>query len=359
MAVVATLADELNTYLPDVGNELEDTIRHPSDFIDWMMASGTKRPFNGDLREEVFDTKKSVLTQGIYAGNERLGFRNPQRTQQISWRGHRTVSTLALFNRDIAIAKGGGKNKILDLYADLPQKGALDPVLNLERFILTGQVLDADVVTAADYAGWMTLYGPNTGGKVSGLANGMLQMVAPASQNTNTLNLAKSLALGWYNQYANIASMASEGKRVLSKIISDCIYNDPSRTDPEVLWVDRDSFVEYGELRKNKLIIVDNTRKDDQASNEDWHPIDGCKTKMRYTRQMDAAVDFNGTAGQYGLGYLLHGEDIEISVLEDLKVGKWEPLVGTDMTVMTMPWHMRLALLRHRRNGIVTGFLNA
>lgn len=359
MAVIATQADELNVFLPDIGKELEDTIRKPSEFINWVMDNAKKHPFNGDLREETFDTKKAVLVQGIFEGNERLGFRNPQRTKQISWRGHRSVATLALFNRDIDIAKGGGKQKVLDLYADLPNKGVLDPVLNLERYLLTGKVLDADVTTATDYSGWMCLYGGFTGGKVSGMDNGMLQLAAPSAQTAVTLNLAKSEALGWYNQYANIASMASEGKRVISKIISDCIYNDPSKSEPDVLWVDRDSFVEYGELRKGKLIIIDNTRKDDMASNEDFHPIDGCKTKMRYTRGMAPATDFSGTAGQYGLGYLLHGEDIELSELVPLKVGQWAPLPGTDMTVMQMPWHMRMALLKHRRNGVITGFLNA
>lgn len=360
MAVIATAADELNAILPDVSEELEDTIRHASDFIDWLLGGATKHNFDGDLRQKALDTAKAVKVKGIYEGNESLPFRVKERTQMLEWRGHRAVATLAVFNRDLAVgSKNARKQKVLDLYADLPKLGALNPVQNLERYILCGDVLDTDIATATEYQGWMCLYGGFTSGKVMGMENGMLQLAAPAAQNAKTLNLAKSQALGHYNQYGNITSMSADGERTISKLLSDCVYNDPSRTDPEVIWVDRDSYVEYGETRKNRLIIVDNSRKDDQAANEDFHPINGYKTKMRITRAINPAVDFAGTAAAKGIGYVLHAEDFEYSEVEPLRPTQWVPLNGTDMTIMQMPWHFRMALLRHRRNGVLTGFHNA
>jgi hypothetical protein len=359
VAADPTVADQLNAYLPDIGDKLTDTIRFPSPFMNWVRKAAKKREFDGDLREELLDTQRSVLLHAIREGNERLGFRSPQRTKKIAWRGHRTVATLAVFNRDLAIAQGSTKNKVLDLYDDLPAKGALDPYLNLEKYMLTGNVLNADVGPAEMYGGWMCLWGGFTSGYISGLENGMLEAVAPAAQTQTTLGLAKSQTLGHYNQYTDIASLSAEGKRLVSKIISDCVYNDPEQKEPEALWVDRDSYVLYGELRTNKLMVVDSSKKDTGEYDEDFQPINGHKTKMYYTRAMLPSVDFAGTPAEKGMGYLLHGEDIELSILQDLKVTQWKPLDGTDMTIMQMPWHMRLALLRHRRNGVITGFHNA
>jgi len=331
----------LNAQLPLLSNKLEDGIRKRSDFINWL---NTKvRPPEDGPAERVWRNLEVAYTMtgtGIVDGTEDKQYRvMPNATLQKKLGGDtgrssaRIAWTYTLTNIDLGLVKD--KNTALDLYKMLPKKGIMDPMRELEKWMLTGKVLGI-VATADMMRQYMSLSPTMTSGMFSGLENGFLDAADPSAQTKSVLGLAKNAAYKHVNQYGVVNSAAAEYQDVLIRqhLLAGYEIGDPARA-PTEFWTDRITFANYGKSRQGRIVV--STVTDDTKLGVEELPIDGVAGgKVRPTWAVNPAVDFASTPLARGWTLGLDTSTFEHLEREKISLGTWEKVPGKDMVAMEM-----------------------
>jgi len=221
--------------MPTIENMFFDRHR----FLKAMLESGVdKRPSGGEFA--AFDIEvdgpgnisKQVTGSEAYA----YGRRNIIRQGRVFIPTH--IYAFAVEGKLLRHGQGTtGIENLLKLY---PEASILDFKQRCTAQILMGNG------AAASADGWTTLNGDTTYNPDGTALNGLLDFATPATQADVVENITKSnTTTFWYNQYVNVPSFATNGKRLMRDAYNQATMRSLYEKPPRLGFCDSTSFNNY------------------------------------------------------------------------------------------------------------------
>ena len=223
-----------------------------------------KRSYKGAYLKEGFQYRPTGSVQAIYRGDEapRPFRRTVSKSLEIET-AMIQLETSPVAQREIDMFANTEANQLMVNWIEKHVE-MLDREYSraLEEFLFTGQTT-SDLISASEFAGFQCFNGEYVSStSVRGVAGGALESLAPASQINTVHGLAKSVTLGWYNQYADSTGfIGGDSQTKLREVLLKCRRRSTNNTIPTVAFMDGDSFVKFMERNDSKYIIATDTTK--------------------------------------------------------------------------------------------------
>lgn len=191
-----------------------------------------------------------------------------------------------------ALRHANGETGIANLLELYPEKANLDFRQKAVAQMLTGNG------AASNIDGLATLNGDATYSPDGSSLNGLLDFAPKASQTDTVQSLAKEAAAGgttgWYNQFEEVTSFATNGKRSMRSVYNGCLVRSAGYGHPTLGLTDSISFNNYYES------LDDQVRYATKTSGEEGKDIDEGLMFHKLELFEDPSIDDNS-------GSFLHG----------------------------------------------------
>lgn len=200
-----------------------------------------------------------------------------------------------------ALRHANGETGIANLLELYPEKANLDFRQKAVAQMLTGNG------AASNIDGLATLNGDATYSPDGSSLNGLLDFAPKASQTDTVQSLAKEAAAGgttgWYNQFEEVTSFATNGKRSMRSVYNGCLVRSAGYGHPTLGLTDSISFNNYYES------LDDQVRYATKTSGEEGKDIDEGLMFHKLELFEDPSIDDNSgsfTHGANGTMYFLN-----------------------------------------------------
>lgn len=200
-----------------------------------------------------------------------------------------------------ALRHANGETGIANLLELYPEKANLDFRQKAVAQMLTGNG------AASNIDGLATLNGDTTYSPDGTSLNGLLDFLPKASQTDTVQSLAKEAAAGgttgWYNQFEEVTSFATNGKRSMRSVYNGCLVRSAGYGHPTLGLTDSISFNNYYES------LDDQVRYATKTSGEEGKDIDEGLMFHKLELFEDPSIDDNSgsfTHGANGTMYFLN-----------------------------------------------------
>ncbi len=297
----------LNTTLADLKGPIEHAFAQKTPLFDLLQKRSRISSEKGTLIERVIMGGSTTQGKGIFGGGETLAMGYTEQTKKIQLQTHRVVIPINITKLNMMQNDGKlGAIKLVDIATEAVTK--LLPV-DFDRFFFSG-VSHGFVLATAEMQGWNTLNGQKTfaTGKV-GVTQGLIEFVAPTSQNDTTQNLLKSSSYNYVNQFGEISSFALDGIDTYNTVYREVAQFNPTdmNAGPDVIFADFDSFAKYEKDQRSQVRIVHTQDNRDKSGNLMELTLGG----SRFIAAKNLILtDFTGAAAS-GIAYMLSLPGIE------------------------------------------------
>lgn len=301
--------DALNVATIHLLPKLEDLFFDDHIFLRKIIEGGVdKRRSGGEYA--AFD----VVTDGpgsiakLITGSEAYGYGRRNITKQ--GRVYIPTHIYAYAVEGEALRHAHGETGIANLLELYPEKANLD-----FRQKCVGQVMTGNGA-ADNIDGLATLNGDTTYNPDGTALNGLFDFAAKASQTDTVESLAKEGAAGgvtgWYNQYGEITSFATNGKRIMRDVYNACRVRSAGYGPATLGFTDSTSFNNYYES------LDDQVRYATKTKGEEGSDIDEGLMFHKLELFEDPSMDDNTTLfghGANGTMYFLNPKTFGILTL--------------------------------------------
>ena len=207
----------------------------------------------------------------------------------------RMVYSFMVPGKDMAEATGpAGVEHLLKQY---PEAGLMDFHQRVATQIMNGNGSGVGGFTTFNGA---TTYDPTGDGTGR---DGAFEFAAPAAQTGTAFGLSKATTTGWYNQYADISSMASDGIRKMRETYFKANRRGKLLGPVDIILADETTYSNYIDLLEDRIVVEDSVKG--AAGAEDVEQgIRFLKATMYIEDFLDvSASQYSGTAAADGVMY--------------------------------------------------------
>jgi hypothetical protein len=287
---------------------------------------------------------------GVFVGDELLNMTRRQQTKRFQVEPHRIVAAINIPKKELLF--NSGKLAVIRLIEEYPQTTLEGAKADLNKFLLTGSSRGL-VFQTADLAGFLSLNGNFASGSGTGVTNGLLDFVAPASQTDVVQNVAKSSSYFHFNQYNNITAWATDGLPTLRKTYRQCAhYAGGMGKGPDLVVMDDDTYTNFEDSR---LSLVRVTLVEDKTEKSNTLGLDLGVAKVYSSIDLNRADMISGAALN-GTTYILNTDFLEMPLMEAPSITPFTERVG-DQDVVTAIFSMQgnLICTKTPAQGCVSG----
>jgi hypothetical protein len=241
---VPVTPDALNLATVHLLPKLTDLFFDGHPFLAKMIENGIdKRPTGGEYAAFTVVVDGPGNFKKLITGSEAYSYGRRSITKQGRVYVPTHIYSFAVEGQ--ALRHASGETGIANLLKLYPEKAVLD-----SKQKSVGQVLTANGA-AFDIDGLATLNGTATYNPDGTALSGILDFADKASQTDTVFNLPKEAAaggtVGWYNQYADVPSFATSGKRSMRSVYGACEVRSGDEGPPTLGMTDATSFNNYYE----------------------------------------------------------------------------------------------------------------
>jgi hypothetical protein len=226
------------------------------------------------------------------------------------------------------------------------------------------QIVQGD---GSNVGGFMTFNGDLTYNPQGTARQGVFEYAAPAAQSDTVFGIAKSSATGWYNQYEDITSFATNGRAFMRKCYYACSRQQKTLGPVDLILGDEGSYLNYvDDLDTQVQIVTDKTTAGDRAPNNIRQGIKFLDADFFLEDSLDTldATNFSTAAARDGVMYFLNtstwhaytlGSDANKESKGDFSVRGPFRIPEQDLFRYEIVLNMGMHTNQLRANGVVTG----
>ena len=329
--------DELNTTLALLRKEYQMTFARSSPFMRQLFDKKKVRNVQGGTHiEEVLMTSGTAQGIAVINGFEVAPIVRRQSTKQLKVQYGEFFAPLAIPGKDMRENQGTqGIVKLTKLYVEA-NKEAFQQDFN--KYNLTGQT-DNRIGPSSAYYGFTCLNGQFTSGAAEGTENGLLDFSTPATQSDTVEGVAKSVASGHYNQYADISLWATDGYENLTNAYiaaqAYAVNNGSMMMGPDLIINDQLSYSKFvsSKADSTRITILDaRTEGKNSMANTFYNAM------VTFDPALDLSI-FTGVAAD-GVWYGINSDFWAMEVLHDFEISNWVDLLAAqDVATSKLIFH--------------------
>ena len=346
---MAISTEILNTTFSDLRGPLVNSFVRSNELFEALMSKARMPMEGGSLIERSFAGGAPARGVGIYVGDELLNMTRRQQIKRYKVEPHRLVVEINIPKKELMF--NSGKLAVIRLIEEYPQTTMESAKADINKFLLTG-VSRGLVFQTAELRGMLTLNGQNGSGVGTGVTNGLLDFVAPASQTDTVQDVAKSSSYYHFNQYNDITAWATDGMTQLRKTYRQCAHyaGGPSK-GPDVVIMDDSTFSNFEDSRLNLVRV---SVVEDKTERSNTLDLSLGLASVKSSIDIDLA-DFTGAAAD-GVSYILNSDYLEFPLSEAPMISDFKERVG-DQDVVTALFSMQGNLISTKvpAQGVVSG----
>ena len=331
-----TISTELlNTTFADLRGPLVNSFVRSNELFE-ALNSKARMPMEGGTKiERSFSGGAPARGVGVYVGDELLNMTRRQQIRKFEVEPHRLVMAINIPKRELA--QNSGKLAIIRLIEEYPQTSMEAAKADINKYLLTG-VSRGLAFNTSELQGMMTLNGQFNSGIGTGVTNGLLDFLAPASQSESVQNVTKSSSYFHFNQFQDIGSWSGEGMNKLRKCYRQCAhYAGGIGKGPDMIFMDDDTYTNFEEERSQNVRV---SIIDEKIDKSNTLGLSLGLASVTSSIDLDRADFTAGTAPADGVTYMLNTDYIEFPMLEAPSVSEFKERVG-DQDVVTAIFAMQ------------------
>ena len=332
-----TISTELlNTTFADLRGPLVNSFVRSNELFE-SLNSKARMPMEGGTKiERSFSGGAPARGVGVYVGDELLNMTRRQQIRKYEVEPHRMVMAINIPKRELN--QNSGKLAVIRLIEEYPQTSMEAAKADINKYLLTG-VSRGLAFTSSELYGLLPLNGQFSSGIGTGVTNGLLDFVAPASQTDTVQNVAKSSSYFHFNQYNDISSWTADGITQLRKTYRQCShYAGGPGKGPDIVIMDDDTYTNFEDSRRDNVRV---TLVDDKIDKTNTLGLNLGLASVTSSIDLDRTdtTAFSGVALD-GVTYLLNTDFIEFPMLEAPNITEFKERVG-DQDVVTAIFAMQ------------------
>ena len=332
-----TISTELlNTTFADLRGPLVNSFVRSNELFE-ALNSKARMPMEGGTKiERSFSGGAPARGVGVYVGDELLNMTRRQQIRKFEVEPHRLVMAINIPKRELA--QNSGKLAIIRLIEEYPQTAMEAAKADLNKYLLTGASRGLAFNTS-ELQGFLTLNGQFSSGIGTGVSDGLLDFILPASQSDTVQSVTKSNTYFHFNQYNDISSFTADGMTQLRKTYRQCAhYAGGIGKGPDMIFMDDDTYTNFEDARSENVRVTLVDDKIDKSNTLGLNLGLASVTSSIDLDRTDTAV-FSGAALD-GVTYMLNTDYIEFPMLEAPNVSEFKERVG-DQDVVTAIFAMQ------------------
>lgn len=347
-----------NTTYTEIGTELQNGLVRRIALWDRLIKGLRTPQESGTYIDRPFAGGAPARGVGIFIGDELLNMTRRQQIRLLRVEGHRIVVAINIPNKELRMNDGKrGAVKLMEAY---PKTVLELAAVDINTYMLTSASANHVFSTEA-LRGFVTLDGTDSSGVGLGVTNGILDFQPPANQSDTTHNVAKSSAIGHYNQHVEIGAWSSGGQRKLRELYRLCAsHNGRANSGPDLAYFDADLYANFESDRFDLVRLRTIEDKTEKSTTLEFMGFAGMHIEYdpALVRSAFTASPQSGAtvAPSSGLGYMLDTNLIEMPTWEVPNATPFERRVG-DQDVVTSTWAGQWQLIFNRlpAHGTVVG----
>lgn len=344
---MALNSETVNTVLSGLTGPLYIAFKHKNVLMGTLYKRSRVRQITGSMIERTFTGGAPAIGIAINDGFELFNQTRPQRTRRLRVEPARLGLASHIPNRELSMAQGD--RAVIDIVEAYPEAVIMGMETDIDSYMLQG-VSRGLVFATSELRGLLTLNGQVTTGTLTGTSDGVLDFVAPASQNQTVQSIAKSQADFYYNQYADIPVWAGQGMRTLRSVLRRCA-SFADNGGPDLCFMDPDV---YGNFEDSKLSQVRVSLVEDKTEKSDTMELSLGGAKVYYSPSLLRA-NFTAPAND-GVTYFINSDHVQMSILEDINMTKYERRSSDQDTITAFAtWHGNMIFTQLPPHGCVSG----
>jgi len=342
----------LNTTFADLRGPLVNSFVRSNELFE-ALNSKARMPMEGGTKiERSFSGGAPARGVGVYVGDELLNMTRRQQIRKYEVEPHRMVMAINIPKRELN--QNSGKLAVIRLIEEYPQTAMEAAKADLNKFLLTGASRGLAFGSSELY-GLLTLNGQFSSGIGTGVTNGLLDFVAPASQTDTVQGVDKSSSYFHFNQYNDISSFGANGITQLRKTYRQCAhYAGGVGKGPDLVIMDDDTYTNFEDSRRDNVRVTLVDDKIDKSNTLGLSMGIASVTSSIDLDRTDTSV-FSGVAAD-GITYMLNTDYIEFPMLEAPNISEFKERVG-DQDVVTAIFAMQGNMICTKlvAQGVVSG----
>lgn len=346
----------LNTTFADLRGPLVNSFVRSNELFEALDKKARMPMEGGSLIERSFTGGAPARGVGIYVGDELLNMTRRQQIKKFQVEPHRIVVAVNIPKKELMF--NSGKLAIMRLIEEYP-KTVMDGVkADLNSYFLTGASRGI-VFQTSELRGFLTLNGQVTTGIGTGVTNGLLDFVAPASQVQPVQGVAKSSSYFHFNQFGYMGGTAFDIS-TLRKVYRECAhYAGGMGKGPDLVYMDQDTYTFFEENQANNFRVNVSTIQDGVDKNTNTIELSLGLAKVYSSIDLDLTQFSNGGGDErpdQGVTYILNTDYLEMPVHEAPSMSEFKERVG-DQDVVTAVFSMQANLIATKlpAHGCVAG----
>jgi hypothetical protein len=292
----------------------------------------------GEFASRALGIGSPARGQGMYNGDETMDRTRRKKIKKYRVEFHRATVSINIPQKELD--QNTGKSAVLKLIDEYPKMVMDGVAVDLEKYLLTGKS-EGLVFDTEELYGYLTFNGQFSSGIGEGNENGLLDFVAVDSQTDLVQNYTKAQADYHYNQYEDIGTWASDGKKRLRKVYRAAAQRSGKPNGgPDLMIMDDET---YGNFQESKLEII-RLQKVSDATDKGNMVQDVFGLAAVYSSQLiDLAADFTGVALD-GVTYGINTDYLEFEQLIKPGLSKFAD-AGNDQDGITAKFAMNEAMI--------------
>jgi hypothetical protein len=322
----------LNTTFADLRGPLVNSFLRSNELFEALMSKAKMPMEGGSYIERSFAGGAPARGVGIYVGDELLNMTRRQQINRYQVEPHRLVVAINIPKKELMF--NSGKLAVIRLIEEYPQTTMEGAKSDINKFLLTGQSRGL-VFQTAELLGLLSLNGEVSTGIGTGVTDGLLDFVTPATQAGTVQNVTRTSSTFNFNQYGAITSWAADGLTTLRKQYRKCShYAGGPGKGPDLCIMDDDTYTNFEESRLNLVrvkIVEDRTEKGNMLG------LDLGLAKVYSSIDLDRSLF---TVAANGVTYMLNTDFLEFPMAEAPKISDFKERVG-DQDVVTAIFSMQ------------------
>ena len=334
-----TISTELlNTTFADLRGPLVNSFVRSNELFE-ALNSKARMPMEGGTKiERSFSGGAPARGVGVYVGDELLNMTRRQQIRKFEVEPHRIVMAINIPKRELN--QNSGKLAVIRLIEEYPQTAMEAAKADLNKFLLTG-VSRGLAFNTSELLGMLTLNGRHSSGIGTGVSDGLLDFIAPASQTDTVQSVAKSSSYFHFNQYNDITSFTADGMAQLRKTYRQCAhYAGGIGKGPDMIIMDDDTYTNFEDERSQNVRVTLVDYKVDKSNTLGLNLGLASVTSSIDLDRTDTTAFGSLTPESGGVTYMLNTDYIEFPMLEAPNISEFKERVG-DQDVVTAIFAMQ------------------
>ena len=327
----------LNTTFADLRGPLVNSFVRSNELFEALQSKARMPMEGGSYIERTFTGGAPARGVGVFVGDELLNMTRRKQVKRFRVEPHRLVVAINIPKKELLF--NSGKLAVIRLIEEYPQTVMDGVKADLNGYLLTGASRGL-VFQTAEMKGLATLNGDVSTGIGTGVSDGLIDFVAPASQTDDVQNVAKSSSYFHFNQFNDIGTWADTGIQNLRKTYRQCAhYAGGMGKGPDLVIMDDGTYANFEETKRSAIRI---NVTEDKTEKTNMLALDIGLAKVYSSLDLDVSLTsvFTTANPQGGVAYFLNTDFFEFAMQESPQISEFQERVG-DQDVVTAIFSMQ------------------